>query len=44
MPRGRYRITNPTLAMKTNDNHGNTALVVPTGAFITRVRCACSWH
>jgi hypothetical protein len=34
MPRGRYRITNPTLAMKTNDDHGNTALTVPTGAFI----------
>ena len=34
MPRGRYRITNPTLAMKTNDDHGNTTLMVPKGAFI----------
>jgi hypothetical protein len=34
MPSGRYRITNPTLAMKTNDDHGNTAQMVPTGAFI----------
>jgi hypothetical protein len=34
MPRGRYRITNPTHAMKTNDDHHNTDLMVPTGAFI----------
>lgn len=34
MPRGRYRITNPTLAMKTTDGKGDTALMVPTGAFV----------
>jgi hypothetical protein len=34
MPRGRYRITNSTLAVKANDDHHHTALIVPTGAFI----------
>jgi len=34
MPIGRYRITNPTLALLQEDGH-HVARTVPTGAFIT---------
>ena len=34
MPIGRYRITNPTLALLQKDGH-HIAHTVPTGAFIT---------
>ena len=34
MPIGRYRITNPTLALFQEDGH-HVAHTVPTGAFVT---------
>jgi hypothetical protein len=35
MPIGRYRITNPTLALFHEDGRHDVAHTVPTGAFIT---------